>query len=357
MEYIKQKRFITHILFFGFIALLVYVTLEYVLRWVSPFLFAFIFAYSLRRPALFISKSTHIPYKPIALLFVLLFYCTIGVLIALAGVKTLSIIADFVSGLPPLYTDEIVPYLSSFFGEIEDAVSRMDPTLIPVLNDLFTQAIQSIGEMVSNFSVKIVALISGYASSLPAFFIRILIMVISTFFIAADYDVLTGFVSRQFTGKSLLLMREIKRYVVGTLFVCIRAYALIMSVTFIELSIGFNIIGISKPFLVALFIALFDILPVLGTGGIMVPWALISVLQGNYTFALSIFVIYVFVTIVRNIIEPKIVGSQIGLHPVVTLISLFVGAQLFGVIGLFGFPITLSLLRHLNETGAIKLFK
>lgn len=357
MEYTKQKRFITNILFFGFIALLVYVTLEYVLRWVSPFLFAFIFAYVLRRPALFLSKSARIPYKPVAVLLVLLFYCTIGVLISLAGVKILSIIADFVSGLPPLYADKIVPSLSSFFGEIEEAVSRMDPTLIPVLNDLFTQLIQSIGEMVSDLSVKIVSLVSGYASSLPVFFIRILIMVISTFFIAADYDVLTGFVGRQFTGRSLLLMREIKRYVVGTLFVCIRAYALIMTITFIELSIGFTIIGISNPILVAFLIALFDILPVFGTGGIMVPWAVISVIQGHYTLALSLFTIYIIVTIIRNIIEPKIVGSQIGLHPVVTLISLFVGAQLFGVIGLFGFPITLSLLRHLNETGVIKLFK
>jgi predicted PurR-regulated permease PerM len=130
-----------------------------------------------------------------------------------------------------------------------------------------------------------------------------------------------------------------------------------MSITFIELSIGFTIIGIGKPLLIAVLIALFDILPVLGTGGIMVPWIVISAIQSNYSLALGLLILYMVITIVRNIIEPKIVGSQIGLHPVVTLVSLFVGAQLFGVIGLFGFPITLSLLRHLNETGAIKLFK
>ena len=67
--------------------------------------------------------------------------------------------------------------------------------------------------------------------------------------------------------------------------------------------------------------------------------------------------VYLVITVVRNIIEPKIVGSQIGLHPVVTLVSMFVGAQLLGVLGLFGFPIGLSLLRYLNETGSIRLFK
>jgi sporulation integral membrane protein YtvI len=357
VDYSKQKRVIINLLFIGLIALLVYVILEHALKLVSPFIFAFIIAYILRRPALFLVKTLSLPYKPIAMLLVLLFYCTIGVLISLLGVKILSTIADLVASLPPLYTNQIVPSLSSFFAEIEEAVSRMDPTLIPVVNDLSTQLIQSIGELVSNISVKTVAIVSGYASSLPGLFIRLVLMIISTFFIAMDYDMLTGFVARQFTDRVRDLMVEIKRYVVGTLFVCIRAYALIMSITFVELSIGFTIIGIGKPVLVALCIAVFDILPVLGTGGIIIPWVIISVIQGKYSLAIGLLIIYATVTVVRNIIEPKIVGSQIGLHPVVTLVSLFVGAQLFGVIGLFGFPITLSLLRHLNEEGAINLYK
>ena len=72
---------------------------------------------------------------------------------------------------------------------------------------------------------------------------------------------------------------------------------------------------------------------------------------------LNMLIVYVIITIIRNIIEPRIVGSQLGLHPVVTLVSMFVGAQLFGVLGLFGFPITLSLLRYLNENGTVRLFK
>ena len=89
----------------------------------------------------------------------------------------------------------------------------------------------------------------------------------------------------------------------------------------------------------------------------MIPWMIIAAIQGNYPMAAGLLIVYLTVTVIRNIIEPKIVGSQIGLHPVVTLISMFVGAQLFGVIGLFGLPITLSLLSHLNNTGIIKLFK
>ena len=144
---------------------------------------------------------------------------------------------------------------------------------------------------------------------------------------------------------------------VGTLFVCIRSYALIMSITFMELFLGLSLFGVEYALLIALCIAVFDILPVLGTGGIMIPWAVITAILGDYPMALKLFGLYIFITIVRNIIEPKIVGSQIGLHPVVTLVSMFAGVQLFGVVGLFGFPIGLSLLMHLNRTGTIKIFK
>ena len=96
---------------------------------------------------------------------------------------------------------------------------------------------------------------------------------------------------------------------------------------------------------------------VLGTGGIMIPWAVITALLGDYSLALKLFVLYLVITIIRNIIEPKIVGSQLGLHPVVTLASMFAGVQLAGVVGLFGFPIGLSLMKHLNDTGTIEIFK
>ena len=89
----------------------------------------------------------------------------------------------------------------------------------------------------------------------------------------------------------------------------------------------------------------------------MIPWAVITAIQGDYSMAIALFAVYIVVTIIRNIIEPKIVGSQLGLHPVATLASLFVGAQLFGAVGLFGFPIGLSLLRYLNEQGTLKIFK
>lgn len=357
MDYEKRKRFIVNLLYFGLIALLACLAIKYGYGLLSPFLLAFFIAYLLKTPAKFIARKTKLPYKPVSLLLVLLFYGTAGVLISLLSIKLVTSVTGFVATLPAIYSGEIEPALAAFFSGIEQTVFRMDAALVATLNNLFTQFIQSIGDLVTNLSVKAVGSLSGYASSLPGLLIKMLLMVISTFFIAGDYDVLVGFVSRQLPEKACELLLHIKEYVVGTLFVCVRSYALIMAITFVELSIGLSLMGIKNAVLIALSISVFDILPVLGTGGIMIPWTIISALQGSYPMAIGLLVIYLIITVVRNILEPKIVGSQIGLHPIVTLASIFVGAQLFGVIGLFGLPILLSLLRHLNDTGTIKLFK
>lgn len=357
MEYEKRRKFIINFVYLAIIAFIVFIVIKYGIGLITPFIFAFLISYFIRRPAKFISDKLKIPYKLVALLLVFVFYCAVLLLLSMIGVKIVSSVIDIIYKLPYMYYSHIEPFLVLTFENIEEWILRMDPAYVETANDIFNQITRTLGQSITGLSMKTVAFLSGYASSLPGLFIKILLMIISTFFIAGDYEKLSEFVYRQFSGKGKALIISIKQYIVGTLFVCIRSYALIMCITFVELSIGLSIIKVGNPILIAFLISVFDILPVLGTGGIMIPWTIITAIQGNIPMALALLVLYLIITVIRNILEPKIVGSQIGLHPVVTLISMFVGAQLFGVIGLFGFPITLSLLRHLNDTGTIKLFK
>ena len=353
----RRFAFIINFLYFGLILLIAYAALKYALPMVMPFVIGFVIAYFLRRPTLFLAKKLPISQRILALLMVLLFFSTVGLLITLGSLRILTVLKAIITNIPSLYHLHIEPGLRNLFSAIEAWGQTLDPALESTLSDLSTRTILSLGDSVSSLSVTAMGVISGGAASLPSFFIKVLLLVISSFFIALDYDQLTGFCMRQLGGRSKDLVLQIKEYVVGTLFVCIRSYALIMSITFVELSIGLSILGIRSSILIAFCIAVFDILPVLGTGGIMLPWVVISAFQGNFARALGLLIVYVIITIIRNIIEPRIVGSQLGLHPVVTLVSMFVGAQLFGVLGLFGFPITLSLLRYLNENGTVRLFK
>ena len=356
-QYDKRKKYIINVAYFAIVVVLIYVIFKYVLGLVSPFVFALLIAFLLEKPAKFTAKTLHLPKKLVSFIFVLLFYGTIGVGLAFAGIRIVSVLTEVISAFPDVYENQLAPFMLNWFDQIEEAFYRLDPAVVSVITQGFDQFVLSLGDNISNISISLVSAVSGIASSLPLFLIRTLLMVISTFFIAGDYEMLVGFVRKQLSGRSNDLISRIKQYLGGTLFIVVRSYALIMSITFLELSIGFSIINIPNAILIALIIAFFDILPIFGTGGVMVPWTVISFIQGDYQLGIGLLVIYLFVTIVRNVLEPKIVGSQLGLHPIVTLMCMFIGVNVFGVLGLFGLPITMSLFKHLNDTGAVKFWR
>ena len=357
MKIEKRLRFIINVAYFAILAAAAFLLLRYGLPALMPFVLAFLLAYCLKRPIRFLAEKLRLGRRAAALLTVLLFYGTIGLFLAFLSVRAISGVSQFIVNLPGLYAEYAEPVLTSFFESAEEFFLYQDPELLNQLNEVWEQFLNSLGQQVTGLSVEVMGVLSGMASSLPAFFIRLVLMIIASFFIAMDYDALTGFCMDQMSGRTKKIFLQIKEYVVGTLFVCIRSYALIMSITFVELAVGLTLIGVEYSVAIALFIAVFDILPVLGTGGIMIPWVILEAFRGDLALAVRLLFVYVAITVIRNILEPKIVGSQIGLHPVVTLASMFLGAQLFGVIGLFGFPIGLSLLRHLNDTGTVQLFK
>ena len=347
----KKKKFIIDTAYLALVLALGYVSLQFVLPLLMPFVLAFLIAYMLRRPIRFFSRVFHVPKGLAAVLLVVLTYGAIGLLLALAGIRITATIASLVQQIPSIYNNYILPDLTDLFTWLEDLLARLDPSLMSALEELQTQLLNMLWQLVSSLSGLLMGGVS-FATSLATS----LLMVISTFFIAIDYEKIVKFVLGCLRGHTRDVILQIKSYVVGTLFVCIRSYALIMFITFVELSIGLSVIRVERAMLVALLIAIFDILPVLGTGGIMIPWAILTALGGNVPRALALLVVYVIITIIRNIIEPRIVGKQIGLHPVLTLMSMFVGTHLFGVVGLFGLPILLSLLRYLNDNGTISLF-
>ena len=358
----KRRAFIINFTYFLILAVIALFVLKYAMPLLSPFVVAAIIAFLLRRPIRFVCRKTGLRDKPVALITVALFFCTIGVLMALIAIKLFSSLAQFVGTLPTLYANHLAQPLAAFFDGLDRLFSQFeflqsDAALISALQELETQLIQAISSLVSGISGAAMSFVSSVATSLPGLLVAVIFTIVASFFITADYEKMVKFCLHQLSEKNRDILIQIKEYVIGTLFVCVRSYLIILFITFIELSLGLSILGVRNVFLVSFCIAVLDILPVVGTGTAMLPWAIVSLVQGKYAFALGLIVVYLAITVIRNIIEPKIVGHQLGLHPVVTLASMFAGGKLFGVIGLFGFPILLSLLRHLNENGIISLFK
>ena len=358
----KRRAFIVNFIYFLIIAAIVILIFKYAVPLLSPFVIALLISLLLRRPIRFLSQKTRIPYKPVAIVTVILFFATIGTVISLAAIKLFSSLARFVGTIPDLYTSHLAQPLTTIFDGMDGLFARFefiqaDQALLTALEQLEGQLFESLGAIVSNLSGAAMSYVSSVAASLPGLLVAVIFTIVATFFISADFDRLKGFCVNQLSEKTHNLLRQIKHYVVGTLFVCIRSYIIILGITFVELSIGLSILRVRSAILVAFLIAILDILPVVGTGTAIWPWTVVALIQGRYGFALGLIVLYLVITVIRNIIEPKIVGGQLGLHPIVTLASMFAGAKIAGIIGLFGFPIALSLVTHLNNNGIIKLFR
>ena len=352
-----QKRFLIRIGFWAVVILLLIVGLKYVLPIVLPFVAAFLIAAALNRPIVFLAGKLGGRRVLPAVGLTLVFYILAAALFSFLGVRVLKFIWDTVRALPQIYMNTLEPALETAFVNLQVYLDELDPAVVAALSENVNSMLGSLGSFVTNASVRIISYISGIAASVPGLFLNIVITIIVTFFLTVDYPKITGFLLRQLPEKGKFYLEEVRGYVGGTLLKCLASYALILCITFAELSIGLSVLRVPNAVLIALCIAVFDILPVLGTGGIMIPWGIICLILGKWVLGFGLLALYVIITVVRNIIEPKIVGYQVGLHPVVTLLSMLTGLQFFGLLGLFGFPITLSLLKNLNDRGLTHIFK
>ena len=196
-----------------------------------------------------------------------------------------------------------------------------------------------------------------FATSIPKMFLDTIIIIISAFYLSNDFKKVNGFFAAQLPEKVRDFGKIIKREFASTTGKYIKAYSLIIFITFAELFVGFTILDIRYAFVLAIVVAIVDILPVLGTGTVLIPWAIYSLITGDLFHGIGLLILYLVITIIRQVMEPKIVGSYIGLYPLVTLMCMYAGMQVMGVFGLFLFPITVIILKNLNDSGAIKLWK
>ena len=336
----KKRDFITQLVYWAIVAGGVYLGLEYLLPVSVPFIIGILIAWLVVR----ISDKLRCPNRILRIGLSLLIYGILGFLIVLLSGRGISAMTDIIKWLPQLYEHKLQPFVTRIYQWIVQSLQMLDPTVVSVLEMVVDSVLNSVKNLITNLSGSAVDLISGLATAVPNLVLSLLAMVFSTIFLVGDYERITSFLNAHTPAKLKGILKDIRFYLSDTLFVVIRSYLLIMLITFLELSILFSICGIEKAVLKASLIALFDIMPILGTGGIMIPWIVISLVLGHVKLGLKLLLIYTIVTVVRNYIEPKIVGAQLGLHSVVTLVSMFIGLRLFGFWGLFGLPVGISYL-------------
>ena len=193
--------------------------------------------------------------------------------------------------------------------------------------------------------------VSGIAVNIPGMCFKLLLAVISTVFMELDFPQIMRFLEKIIPEKWKETVLAVKKGTFGTMGKCAAAYVFIFLMTFAELAAGLLLLRIEGAFAIAFLIAVLDILPVLGTGTVLLPWAVIAFAGGNARMGIGVIGLYLIITVVRNIVEPKLVGKQMGLSPVVMLPCMILGLHFFGILGLFGVPLLASFLKKLYSDG------
>lgn len=163
--------------------------------------------------------------------------------------------------------------------------------------------------------------------------------ILSAFMISAKLPDLRQLVKKRIPSQRLEKLSAIADRMKLALSGWLLAQLKLSGVTFVVLTLGFQLLRISHPLFMALLVSAVDAFPILGTGAVLLPWSLIRLLQGDSAHALGLLGLYVTVSLLRSILEPKLVGSQLGLDPLVTLITLYAGFQLWGIGGMLLAPV------------------
>lgn len=352
----RQKKFLLRAATLTAAAGTVYLAVRYLLPWLLPFLIALTLAAAMNPVVELCRRKLHFRrnFTSAALLLLLL-----TVLVSVGRALTAQLASQFyqlVQELPrqlaelPNSVESIYRRVESFCRACPEPVSRWAQQLPQVLSDQLTALLQ-------RFSAGLLTFLSNTAARLPRLLLACGTTVLATLFTLISYPSIVDFFRRQLPEASLSFIRGVRSGLLVTMLRYLRSQLILISVTFTELLLGFLLLRQRYALLLAALISLIDALPVFGTGTVLLPWAVLCLLTQQFPRGIALTALYGFITLVRNLLEPKLMASQAGLPPIAALAAMYVGFCTLGIAGMILFPIALLLLKQLHDTGYVRIWE
>lgn len=341
------KRTIFSIVKILLVALGVYVLFR-IGRFFVPFIIAFVFSSLIEPLVKFIETKLRISRKIGSVFSILV---VLGAIFAILGLLITRLVKEIIN----VYNSLNITFegIADFFDNVIREANSLFVRLPEQVSEGINNAINNLSNNLSNFLKPIVDFATGtiqFAISLPQVLIFIVVTILATYFMSSDKHRIARFLDSQIPSEWLRNTRNVTNNLFAALFGWLKAQLILMTITFSEVLVGFLIIGIENALLLALIIALVDALPILGTGSILLPWAVIDLLSGNTRQGISLALLWLIIIFVRQLIEPKVVGQQIGIHPLFTLFGMYLGLQFMGVLGMFLGPIAIVVTKYIMES-------
>jgi sporulation integral membrane protein YtvI len=206
---------------------------------------------------------------------------------------------------------------------------------------------QMVGNLLSSLASRLPDLAASVFSALPSVLFFLIVSVVACFYFCTDGISITRGLGSLLSQKWQQKLPSIKENLRDVLRKYIKAYGILLLLTFALLLIGFWILGVEYAFLLAFLIALADLLPVIGVGTILIPWGIIMLIQKEFYLGFGLLILFLAISLIRQVAEPKVLGKSLGLHPLLALFATYIGFTLFGLLGMILAPIVALLGKRL----------
>ncbi len=339
----NKLQFLINVAYWGTILVIIVLLFRYIVPPTLPFLLGFSVA-SLLNPL--VSKISKVRKRWFASAIVIIPFW--GILLFLLWKAGSLIYGEAVELLHWIQTTDFKSVLTTldlpFLNEdVAEFLMEKADTILPTVLNLSQNALK-----------KLLDLLLG----LPNAVIFSFAMVVSSVLLSASYPKIEPFLLRQLPARLQTEYYDIKDFLVRKIFRFLKAHGTMFAINFAELLVGLWVLRSPYPLILAAVIALADLLPYIGMASVLVPWGLIEwLLLSDPAQGIGLIILAVIVSVVREILSPRIVGKNIGLSALATLFSIYLGMKLIGIAGIFLFPLFFLFLKEWNESGRIFLWK
>lgn len=315
-----------------------------------PFLIAFLIS-TIMEPAIrFLMKKFNLTRR---LSSIIIFIITFGIIVGglIWGITTLvSESANLLQGLNN--------YTEKAYIKVQEITNSLDISKIKLSDELLSMiqnSSQSILDNLYKWGTKALSSTVNILTQIPTIAIYVVITILSLYFICTDKIYILDFAEHHMPKSWVKRMGSHTREITQCLGAYLKAELTLVFVSFVISLAGFYIfmflgLNVRYPLLIALATAFVDALPILGSGTVMIPWAIISALDGNINLGIAIVVLWITMCVVRQFLEPKVVSNKLGIHPIFTLIAMYTGFKLIGIIGMLIGPIVLIIIKSIFST-------
>ena len=320
-----------------------------IIIWFMPFVAGWIIALIASPLVHFFEKRLKIRRRA-GTAFVIISVIALVILVGyLIGVQLVEQIAEFIGDVPKLW-EAAQEDFTQIGATLSVAFKYLPEELQLTINSITGNVQEYFGGIMESISEPTITALGNFVGSLPNIVISVIMSLLFAYFYVSDKGYLSGLLEKIIPDSVLARFQMIKRGLAKAVGGYFKAQLKIEVWMYLLLGIGFSVLQVKYAFLIAIGVAFLDLLPFLGTGTVLIPWAIIKFLSADYKMVIGLLIIWGVGQLARQLIQPKIVGDSVGLAPIPTIILLFVGYRVAGVIGMIiAVPIGIIILNLYEE--------